>query len=144
MHNFYIHRNERYIKKVFSNISLTEYKIESAIKKEIETVAGDKKRIKKKNPIDRQRNIMQHFKCNSDKNFARDCTSSRNDINIFVDSDQVYFSLFNVNSYHQAWINHSNIKISHLVKEALGRAVLDSLCAWTVAGEFWFINSFIH
>ena len=35
-------------------------------------------------------------------------------------------------------INDSNIKISNLVKEILGRAVLDSACSEAVVDKIWF------
>ena len=93
----------------------------------------------KTNPIDRQAKMMCCFKCNL-ANFAWDCISfsSRNYINNVMNSDQVHFTLFNVDSL----INDLNIKISSLVKKALGRAVLDSASSQTVAGEIWF-NTFL-
>lgn len=94
------------------------------------------------NPKDRQGKIMRCFKCNSTKHFVRDCTSfySRNNINTVVDKDQVNFTLFNVDSCYRTLINdsYSNVKMSNLVKETLGMAVLDSACSQTVAGEIWF------
>ena len=83
------------------------------------------------------------FKCNLVKHFAWDHTNfnSRNYINIDMDSDQVYFSLFNEQQFslfHWTMINDSNIKIFNLEMETLNRAVLDSVCSQTFAGEIWF------
>ena len=92
------------------------------------------------NLIDRQGKIMHCFKYNLAKHFAPDCTSfsPRNDVNTVVDSDLVHFLLFNVDSHHLTLVNDSDIKISYLVKETLGQAVLVSAYSQTVAGEIWF------
>ena len=98
--------------------------------------------------IKHQKNIYHHykiircFKCNSAEHFARYCTifSCGNDIYTVVDSDQVYFYLFNVNSPYRTLINDSNI-ISSLMKDMRGRAILDFECSQTVVGEI-FLNVF--
>ena len=70
--------------------------------------------------------IMHCFKCNSAQHFVYDCTGLRNNINTVMNSDQIHFTLFDMDTNYQNIINESNIKISKLVKETLGMAVLDS------------------
>ena len=55
---------------------------------------------------------MCYFKCHLVKHFAQDCISfsTRKDINTILDSDQVKFSSFNVDSHYQILINDSNKK----------------------------------
>ena len=55
-----------------------------------------------------------------------------------MESDQIHFTLFNVDTHYQNIINDSNIKMSKLGRETLGIAVLDSACSHTVAGKLWF------
>ena len=50
------------------------------------------------------------FKYNSAKFFAWDCTSFRNGIKTVMDSDQVHFTWFNIDSYHPN-IGHFYIRI---------------------------------
>ena len=78
------------------------------------------------------------FKCNLAKHFVCDTTGSRNNINAIIESDQVHFTLFNVDPRYQNIINDTNIKMSKIVRETLCMAVLDSACSWTVAGKQWF------
>ena len=72
------------------------------------------------------------FKCNSAQHFVRKCIGSRNNCNTVMESDQVHFTLFNVDTSYRHVIDDSNIKMSKLVTETLGMAVLDSACSWTV------------
>ena len=99
------------LKKVFSGISSAEYKTVPAIKVEVETANFNwyqscKKQkiylVNKTNPIDRQGKIMCCFECNLMKPFAQDCTSfsSTNDSNTIMDSNQVHFTLSNVDSHY--------------------------------------------
>ena len=55
-----------------------------------------------------------------------------------MNSDQVQFTLFNGDTHYQNIINDLNIKMSKLVRETLGMAVLDSACSLTVAGKLGF------
>ena len=96
-------------KKVFSDNLSTEHKTFPHIKEVVETVNFNWYRSSwkqktyqgnKTNHIDRQGKIMRCFKYNLAKHFAQNCTSSRNDINIVMDTDLVYPSLFNVDSHH--------------------------------------------
>ena len=84
------------------------------------------------------RTIMYCFKCNSAQHFVCDCTGSRNNINTVMESDQVHFTLFNVDTHYQNVINDSIIKMFKLERETLGMAVLDSACSRTVIGKQWF------
>ena len=81
---------------------------------------------------------MHCFKCNSAQHFVHDCNDSRNKINTIMESDQINFILFNVDAHYWNVINDSNIKMSKLVREAHGMAVLDSACSQIVARKLWF------
>ena len=58
--------------------------------------------------------------------------------NTVMESDQVHFILFNVDTRHWKVINDSNVKMSKLVKETLGITVLDSACSETIVRKRWF------
>ena len=81
--------------------------------------------------------IMRFFRCNSTKHFEHDCTDSRNNTNTVIDSDQVHFTLFNMDTCYQNVINDSNRKTSKLVRETLDMAVLDSACSGTVTRKLF-------
>ena len=46
----------------------------------------------------KQGRLKYCFKCNSAKHFVHDCICSRNKINTVMDTDQVHFTLFNVDT----------------------------------------------
>ena len=134
------------LRKVFSDNLSAEYKTVHAYKEELEIVNFNRFRRSRKQKtyrrnttisIERQGKIMRGLKCNSTEHFARDCFSFRN-INTVVDSDQVHFSLFSVNSRYQTLIKDSNIKMFNLVKETRNKAVFDSACSLTAAREISF------
>ena len=54
-----------------------------------------------------------------------------------MESDQVHLTLFDVDTHYPNVIKNSNIKMSKVVRETLGTAVLDSTCSQTVVRKLW-------
>ena len=78
---------------------------------------------------------MHFYKCNPAQHFVRDCAVFGNNINTVMKSDQIHFTLFNKDKRYRNVINDSNIKISKLVRETFGMAVMDT-CRKTVVWYF--------
>ena len=93
----------------------------------------------KTNPIDWQNKLMHCFKCNLSKHFVWGCTSfsSGNYINTIMDSDQVRFSLFNVDLCFRTLIYDFKIKMFNLVKETQGKVDLDFAYSKTAVKGIW-------
>ena len=90
------------LKKVFSGVSSLEHK-NVPVLKEVETIMPTKISYEGGNGVnflDKQGRLKCGFKCNSAKHFVHDCTGSRNNINIVLDSVQVHFTLFNVDTHY--------------------------------------------
>ena len=103
------YNNEREITKLFSEVSSREYKNIPVVKEEVKMNFNHYKNANEKknyrggngaNLSDGQGRLKQRFKCNSAKHFACDCAGSRDDSNIVMDSDQVQFTLFNVDTHY--------------------------------------------
>ena len=79
------------------------------------------------NPVDREGKILKCFKCGSENHFSRYCPMKRNMANDGKSHD-IHITLFNA---------ESNEHMTGLVKECLGKALLDSACTKTVCGDKW-------
>ena len=55
-----------------------------------------------------------------------------------METDQVHFTLFNVDTCYRNIINDSNIKMSKLLRETLGMAVMDLTSSQTFARKMGF------
>ena len=82
--------------------------------------------------------IMKCFKCNSTKHLARFCTQNSDNESVSEKNaetvpgkkkERVHITLLSNSA--------SERRMSNLVKEALGMAVLDTACSKTVVGETW-------
>ena len=85
------------------------------------------------NPTDREGKIMECFKCGSKKHLARQCDKSENADNGTLrrgkNNEKVYVTLLTE--------PRNERKMSKLLSDSLGMAVLDTGCSKTVAGEDW-------
>jgi hypothetical protein len=85
------------------------------------------------NPTDREGKVMKCFKCGSVKHFARYCDkgSAENTGNITSKKEKkpIYITLLSRPQNER--------RMSKLLRESLGMAVLDTGCSRTVAGEDW-------
>ena len=94
------------LKKVFSDISSLQHKNAPIVKEEVKTINFNHyKNVYEKrsyqgwngvNLSDKQGRLKCCFKCNSAQHFVHDYAGLRNNINTVIDSDQIYFTLFNV------------------------------------------------
>lgn len=127
------------IKKVFGDI----YRDENvpAVKSEPEIVnynyskpGNNKRRFRRgqSNPCDRSGNVLLCYKCQSPNHLIRECP--RNTPRFTEATEQIHITLF---IQENIYLNSTNEKISNLVKETFGMAVLDSACTRTLAGEVW-------
>ena len=79
------------------------------------------------NPRDRDGKVMKCFKCGSERHFARYCDKKdENTENKQPKKEDVHITLLS-----------EDRKMSRLVKESLGMAILDTGCSKTVCGEIW-------
>ena len=80
------------------------------------------------NPVDKDGNMMKCFICGSFYHFSRFCPSKRYGDNDEKQTKEVHITLFSA---------RSDGKARGLVKECLGKALLDSACTKTVCGNTW-------
>ena len=78
------------------------------------------------NPKDKNGDIMKCFRCGSTRHLANRCMSKTPQAKDTFETEEIHFTLF------------TNDKMSPLVQESLGMAVLDSACTKTVMGEVWY------
>ena len=96
------------------------------------------------NPTDSEGNVMRCYKCNSDKHFARFCDqasknterSGKEEKDKSGKKKPVYITLM-------ANLIKNDEKLSFLLRESLGKAVLDTGCSKTVAGKVW-VDEYIN
>ena len=79
------------------------------------------------NPRDREGKVMKCYKCGSERHFARYCDKKEeNTENKQSKKEDVHITLLS-----------EDRKMSRLVRESLGMAILDTGCSKTVCGEIW-------
>ena len=104
---------------------------------------------RRENPKDSEGRTWRCFKCNSTRHLARECPMK--DVNV-TESEYsnekervINISLLNIDTtskeYDALKVTESKQKVSLLLQETLGMAVLDTACSSTIAGKIWF-NSF--
>ena len=81
----------------------------------------------RKNPVDRDGNLLKCFKCGATDHFARSCQSKRR-VDREFKTEEIHITLFN---------GKSDTDMAGLVGECFGKALLDSACTKTVCGETW-------
>ena len=100
---------------------------------------GGYKGSRRTNPIGRDGNPTTCILCNSEFHYARNCPSPKNfykrEPRDDEDMDKVHFNMF-----VGCTTNESNNRLSDLVNESKGYAILDSGCTNTVCGEEWLQN----
>ena len=99
---------------------------------------GGYKGSRRTNPIGRDGNPTTCILCNSEFHYARNCPSPKNFYKREPkdeDMDKVHFNMF-----VGCTTNESNNRLSDLVNESKGYAILDSGCTNTVCGEEWLQN----
>jgi len=79
------------------------------------------------NPVDRDGKILKCFNCGSMNHFSRSCPTRRNGRSDMKTQD-IHITLFN---------GKSDEHMTGLVKECIGKALLDSACTKTVCGATW-------
>ena len=105
-------------------------------------------RGRSENPKDSTGRVLKCFKCNSSNHLARQCPKNEVNSNEHYENnlvDQVInISLLNMETSDQyekhdtLKVSESKQKVSLLLKETLGMAVLDTACSSTIAGRTWF------
>ena len=80
------------------------------------------------NPVDKDGKMMKCFSCGSFYHFSRYCPSKRYGDNDVKQTKEVHITLLSA---------RSDVKARGLVKECLGKALLDSACTKTVCGATW-------
>ena len=100
-----------------------------------------------RNPTDRYGKTLQCFKCSSYSHLANECSiknfrnqrnSEANMVCDTSDTSDIHITLLNLAENDNESVDKSDLKrMSLLVRETVGRAVLDSACTSTICGELW-------
>ena len=102
-----------------------------------EPIGGEYSNSRKMNPVDSEGNVSRCVICDSRLHWARDCPHSyekmKSPASTDTADDTVELSLF----MGLTGVNDGNSKLSSLMHESSGCAVLDSGCINTVCGSAW-------